>query len=110
MHDHGTRAYARLPDQQRREVLLDPGNRAPVGLLRACKIVEQADRGHRVIAGIDDVIGLETFDVADDRDGAFLDAARQLLGTAGLGLGLTDGGVHGVLLPVIFRWARWRAA
>src|ERR1700754_2113013 len=55
VHDHRARHRARLSDQERRELLLDPGQRAPVGLLRAREIVEQADRGHGVVAGIDHV-------------------------------------------------------
>src|SRR5205823_6638911 len=41
------------------------------------------------------------FDLADDRDGAFLDPACQLFGHAGLGFTLADGGVHAVLLPAV---------
>ncbi|WP_370192825.1 hypothetical protein [Bradyrhizobium diazoefficiens] len=73
----------------------------PVRLLRLLELVEDRDRCDRVVAGIDDVIGAETVDVADDRNGAVLDAARQLLRAPAFRLGLTDGGIHGFLLPAI---------
>ncbi|PDT68034.1 hypothetical protein CO683_19975 [Bradyrhizobium ottawaense] len=101
MHDHRPRSRARMARKQRPEILLDPGDRAPVRLLRLLELVEDRDRGHRVVAGIDDVIGAETVDVADDRNGAVLDAARQLFRAPALCLGLTDGGIHNFLLPAI---------
>src|SRR6185312_1896825 len=101
VHDHGTGDRRRLPDQERSQILIDPRQRTLVGLLGAGKIVEQADCGHGVVAGIDDIIGPETFDIADDGDGAFLDPTRQLFGRSGLRLGLTDGGIHGILLPAV---------
>ncbi|MEH2688379.1 hypothetical protein DXU04_26170 [Bradyrhizobium diazoefficiens] len=101
MHDHRPRGGARVAGEQRAEILLDPGDRAPVRLLRLLELVEDRDRCDRVVAGIDDVIGAETVDVADDRNGAVLDAARQLLRAPAFRLGLTDGGIHGFLLPAI---------
>nr|QDF42214.1 hypothetical protein FJN17_01505 [Bradyrhizobium symbiodeficiens] len=101
MHNHRSRRCARISSEQRAEILLDPGDRAPVRLLRLLELVEDRDRGDRVIAGIDDVVGAEAVDVADDRNGAVLDAARQLLGAPALCLGLTDGGIHDFLLPAI---------
>ena len=62
------------------------------------EIVEDADRGHSVVRRIDHIIGYETFDIADDRDRAFLDPARQFLGHAGFCLSLTNGCVHSILL------------
>src|SRR5882724_5262425 len=85
-------------DQERRKILFGPGKRAPVRLFRACEIVEDADRRHGVIRRIDHVIGHEAFDIADDRDGALLDPARQFLGRSGPCRGLTDGGIHEILL------------
>ncbi|PSO16640.1 hypothetical protein C7G42_22860 [Bradyrhizobium sp. MOS003] len=101
MHDHRPRSGTRMPGEQRPQILLDPGDRAPVRLLRLLELVEDRDRGDRVVAGIDDVIGAEAVDVTDDRNGAVLDAARQLLGAPALCLGLTDGGIHEFLLPAI---------
>ncbi len=86
-----------MSGEQRAQILLDPGDRAPVRLLRLLELVEDGDRGHRVVAGIDDVIGAEAVDVADDRNGAVLDAARQLFRAPAFRLGLTDGGIHGIL-------------
>jgi hypothetical protein len=100
VHDHRACDRSRRSDQQRRKVLLDPGEHATIGLLGACVIVEDADRGHGVVGRVDHVIGHEAFDIADDRNGAFLDPACQFLGRSGLCLALTDGGVHEILLRV----------
>src|SRR4029077_11105940 len=85
--------------QQRTKILLDPGDHAAVCLLRLFIFVEDADRGHSIVGRIDHVVGHETLDVADDRNGAFLDPACQFLGRTSLRLGLTDGGIHEILLP-----------
>lgn len=97
MHDHRPCGRARMPCQQRAEILLDPGDSALVRFLGLLELVEDRDRGDRVVAGIDDVIGAETIDVADDRNGTVLDAARQLLCASAFRLGLTDGGILGIL-------------
>src|SRR5260221_1775664 len=95
MNDHRSGNGGGWPGQQRRQVLLDPGNPAPVRLFGSGEIVEDRDRRHRIVRRIDDIIGHKTFDIADDRDGAFLDPACQFFGHAGLCLALTNGGVHG---------------
>jgi hypothetical protein len=77
MHDHRTRDRGCRTGKKRFEILLGPGDRAPVGLFRACKIVEDADRGDGIVGGVNHVIGHKTFDIADDRDRALLDATRQ---------------------------------
>ncbi len=46
----------------------------------------------------DHIIGHETFDITDDRNGTLLDPACQLFGRTSLCLALTNGGVHGLLL------------
>src|SRR3954471_14165384 len=102
MHDHRTRGGAGVAGKQRAQILLDPGDRTPVRLLRLLELVEDRYRRDRVVAGIDDVIGAEAVDVADDRNSAFLDTARQLFGAPAFCLGLTDGGIHGILLPAIW--------
>src|SRR6478609_7177411 len=104
MHDHRPGGGAGVACKQRAQILLDPGDRTPVRLLRLLELVEDRNRRDRVVAGIDDVIGAEAVDVADDRNGAFLDTARQLFGAPAFCLGLTDGGIHGILLPAI--WLR----
>src|SRR6267154_5441202 len=95
MNDHRPGHGRGCSDQQRRKVLFDPGDRAPVRLFGACEIVEDRDRRYRVVRRIDDIIAHETLDIADDRDGALLDPACQFLGHAGLCFALTNGGVHG---------------
>src|SRR3954447_6077586 len=95
MHDHRSGYRGRGSGQQRREALLDPRDRALVRFLGAGKIVEDADRRYRVVGRIHHVVGHKTFDIADNRDSAFLDPACQLFGHAGPGLTLTNGGVHG---------------
>ena len=97
MHDDRPGYRCDWPGKQRREVLIDPLKRASVGLLGACVIVEDADRCHGVVWRVDHVVRLESGNIADDWNGALFDPARQLLGHAGLRLGLTDGGVHGTL-------------
>src|SRR3954452_10255995 len=97
MHDHRPRRGAGVSGEQRTQMLFDPGDRTPVRLLGLLELVEDGDRGHRVVAGIDHVIGPETVDVADDRNGAVLDAAGQLFRAPAFRLGLTDGGIHGIL-------------
>src|SRR5882757_8235174 len=99
MDDHRARDREHRPDQQRRKTLFAPGQRPPVRLLRPCEIVEDGDRRDGVVGRIDHVIGHEALDIADDRDGAFLDPARQFLGRSGFCRGLTDGGIHEILLP-----------
>src|SRR5882724_776569 len=97
MHDHRAGHRGGWSNQQGAKILFDPGERTPVCLLRACEIVEEADRRHGVVGCIDHVIGHEAFDIADDRNGALLDPAGEFLGRASLCLGLTDRGVHGIL-------------
>src|SRR6266852_2262081 len=98
MHDHRPGDRRGWPDEQRREVLFDPREPASVRLLRSRMVVEDADRRHRVVRRIDHVIGHETFDITDDRNGTLLDPAYQLFGHASLCSALTNGGVHGLLL------------
>src|SRR5882724_5530697 len=95
MHDHRPRDRSGWSGEQRGQVLLDPGDPAPVRLFRAGEIVEDRDCRHRVVRRIDHIIGHEPFDIADDRDRPFLDPACHLFGHAGLCLALTNGGVHG---------------
>ena len=57
--------------------LLGPGEAASVGLLSAGEVVEDAYRGDCVIWSIDNVVGPEARNVADDRDRAFLDRAAS---------------------------------
>src|SRR3954462_1468025 len=97
MYDHRPRGGAGVACKQRAQILLDPGDRTPVRLLRLLELIEDRNRRDRVVAGVDDVIGTEAVDVADDRNGAFLDTARQLFGAPAFRLGLTDGGIHGIL-------------
>src|ERR1700682_4587429 len=97
MHDHRAGDRRGWPDEQRREVLFDPREPASVRLLRSRMVVEDADRRHRVVRRIDHIIGHETFDITDDRNGTLLDPACQLFGHASLCFALTNGGVHGLL-------------
>src|SRR3954447_13030855 len=99
MHDHRTSYGLCISNEQRLDVLCDPGERAPIGLLSLFVFVEDADRGHRVVACIDDVIGHEALDIADDGNGAVFDPACQFLGASGLCLCLTYGGIHEHSLP-----------
>src|SRR5438045_6887866 len=99
MHDHRTGYRFCISNEQRLDVFCDPGERAPVGLLSLFAFVEDADRGHAVVTCIDDVIGHETLDIADDGNGTLFDPACQFLGASSLCLGLTDGGIHEILLP-----------
>jgi hypothetical protein len=85
-------------NQQGRQILFAPREPASVRLLGAREIVEDADRRHRIVGRIDHIIGHETFDITDDRNGTFLDPARQFLSHAGLCLALTNGSIHGTLL------------
>src|SRR6202047_1651009 len=98
MYDHRTDDRRGRPDERRREVLFDPREPASVRLLRSRMVVEDADRRHRVVRRIDHIIGHETFDITDDRNGTLLDPACQLFGHASLCFALTNGGVHGLLL------------
>src|SRR4051794_27280272 len=82
MHDHRTRYRFCISNEQRLDVLCDPGKRAAIRLLSLFEFVEDADRGHGVVACIDDVIGHEPLDIADDRNGALLDPACQFLGAS----------------------------
>src|SRR5450631_3169328 len=98
MHDHRPGDRGGRPDEQRREILFGPCEPASVRLFRSGIIVEDADRRHRVVRRIDHIIGHETFDIADDRNGTLLDPACQLFGRTSLCFALTNGGVHGLLL------------
>src|SRR6266403_1223817 len=98
MHDYGPGQRRGRPDEQRRKILLDPGQRASVRLLSSRVIVEDADCCHCVVWRIDHVVSPEARDITDDRNGALFDPARQLFGHAGLCLALTNGGVHAILL------------
>src|SRR5260221_4688908 len=90
------------PDQQGCEVPFAPREPASVRLLRSRMVVEDADRRHRIVRRIDHIIGHETFDITDNRNGPLLDPACQLFGGARLCFALTNGGIHGFLLH---RWA-----
>src|SRR3954447_9613575 len=98
MHDHRAGHCGSWADEQRRKILLDPGERTPVRLLRTRMIVEDADRSHRVVGCIDNIISHEAFNVTDDRNSAVLNSARELFGHPSLCSSLTNGGVHGTLL------------
>src|SRR5882672_4250523 len=98
MHDHRASQRGGWPNQQGRKILLDPGKRSPVCLLRSRIIVEDADRRHRVVGCIHHVVSDEALDITDDRNGALLDPAREFFGRASLCFSLTNGGVHGTLL------------
>src|SRR3954452_22763426 len=65
MHDHRTGYRFRVSNEQRLEGLCDPGERAAIGCLSLFVFVEDADRGHGVVACIDDVIGHEALDLGD---------------------------------------------
>src|ERR1700688_3417981 len=98
MHDYRPGDRRGWPDEQRREILFDPREPASVRLLRSRVVVEDADRRHRVVRRIDHIIGYETFDITDDRNGTLLDPACQLFDHARLCFTLTNGGIHGLLL------------
>src|SRR6266513_4951834 len=100
MDDHRPGYRRGWPDEQRHKVLLDPRDSASVRLFCARVIVEDADGRDRVVRRIDHIVGHETFDIADDRNGAFLDPACQLFGHSSLCLTLADSGVHGIILPL----------
>src|SRR5689334_1935211 len=53
MHDHRTRYRFCISNEQRLDVLCDPGKRAAIRLLSLFEFVEDADRGHGVVACID---------------------------------------------------------
>src|SRR3954453_13425488 len=99
MNDDRTGCCCGWTDEQGRKILLDPRERTFVRLLCSCVIVEYADGRHSVVRCIDHIIGYETLDITDDRNGTLLDPAGQLFGHATPCFALTDGGVHGVLLP-----------
>src|SRR5258708_15236055 len=80
MHDHRSGDRRGWPDEQSREVLFDPREPATVRLLRSRMAVEDADRRHRVVRRIDHIIGHQTLDITDYRNGALLDPACQLFG------------------------------
>src|SRR5580692_2846316 len=98
MHDHRAGYRGGWTHKQGRKILLDPGKRTPVCLLGFRIAVEEADRRHSVVRCINHIVSNEAFDIADDRNGALLDSARELFGHAGLCFALTNGGVHGTLL------------
>src|SRR5260370_29595320 len=98
MHDPRPGDRRGWPDEQRREVLFDPREPASVRLFRSRMVVEDADRRHRVVRRIDHIIGHETFDITDDRNGTLLDSACQLFGHTSLCFALTNGGIHWLLL------------
>src|SRR5262245_37725852 len=98
VHDHWPGDRGRWPCEQGRKACLDPSERASVRLFRSRVVVEDAYRGHGVVRRVDDVVGHEAFDVADNWNGTVLDPLSQLFGHAGLCLALTNGGVHGILL------------
>src|SRR5258708_12445781 len=86
------------PDHLGREVPFPPREPASVRFLRSRMVVEDADRRHRIVRRIDHIIGHETFDITDNRNGPLLDPACQLFGGARLCFALTNGGIHGFLL------------
>src|SRR5712664_1092050 len=98
MHDHRAGHRGGWANEQRRKILLDPGERTPVRLLCSRVIVEDADRRHRVVGCINHIVSDEAFNITDDRNGALLDSARELFGHAGLCFTLTNGGIHETLL------------
>jgi len=60
------------PDEQWHKILLDPRDAAPVRLLCSRVIVKDADGRNGIVGCIDHIVGHETFDVTDDRNGTFL--------------------------------------
>src|SRR5258708_14828081 len=82
--------YARSPARRRPWLARRAEARGSVRSTRArvCstpplpQVVEDADRRHRVLRRINHIIGHETFDITDDRNGALL--ARVLFGDASL--------------------------
>src|SRR5271165_7355929 len=96
MDDDRPRGRRRLPDDIRREVLFDPGEGAAIRLLGLFDLVEDADRGHRVVGRVYDVIAHEAGNSADDRHGA-LDDLGEVVRHTRLGLHLTNRGVHRIL-------------
>src|ERR1700731_2289114 len=98
MDDHRTGHRSGWANQQGCKVLLDPGEGTPVCLLRSRVIVEEADRRYGVVGCINHIVSHEAVNIADDRNGALLDSAREFFGHASPGFTLTNGGVHGTLL------------
>src|SRR5262249_24583356 len=98
VHDHRPGHRCGWPRYQGRQPLLEPREHAPVCLLGSRIIVEDADRCYGVIGRVDYIVGLEAFDITDDRNGALLDPERQLFGHASFCLALTYSSVHGSLL------------
>src|SRR5579871_5367428 len=92
--DDGPSGGARFAGEICGEVLLDPGEREAVRLLRFLDLVEDADRRHRVVRGVDHVIADEAGDGADDRN-EFLDFLGETVGLTRLRLVLAQCGVHG---------------
>src|ERR1700722_2442972 len=98
MDDHRAGHRGGWANEQGREILFDPGKRTPVCLLRSRITVEDTDRSHRVVGSVNHIVSHEAFNITDDRNGAFLNSARELFGHTSLGFTLTNGGVHGTLL------------
>src|ERR1700735_4293683 len=96
--DHRTGHRGGWANEQRCKVLLDPGEGTRVCLFSSRVIVEDADRRYGVVGCINHIVSHEAFDIADDRNGALLDSARELFGHASPGFTLTNGGVHRTLL------------
>src|SRR5215212_11818649 len=96
MHDHRAGYCGSWANEQGRKILLDPGERTPVCLLRSRVIVEHADRSHSVIGCIDHILGHEAFNLTDDRNSTFLNSARELFGRASLCSSLTNGAYLGL--------------
>src|ERR1700716_3872050 len=95
MNNHRPGYRCSWPDEQRHKILLDPREPASIRLLCTCVIVEDADRRNSVVRRIDHIVGHETFDITDDRNGTLLDPACEFFGHSSLCLALTDSGIHG---------------
>ena len=79
MHDHRPGGRASFADDIGLEIVFDPAQRKLVRFLRFLDLVEDADRGHRVVGRVDDVIAHEARDAADDRH-EILDLFGQQVG------------------------------
>ena len=70
--------------------LFDPREQTIVRFNCSRVIVENADRGHGVVGRIDNIIGSEARNSADDREGLLFDLARKFICLASLCFALTN--------------------
>ena len=96
MYDNRPCGRSCTTNEEWSKVFVDPGQCSPVGLLSFFNSAKNADRCHRVIWRVDDVIHHETFHAADNRN-RVLDPLRKIVSRACLYFHLTNRGIHNML-------------